>query len=172
MSTNQENQGEYCYNGDLTEEWKKHVEELNKLHDVIYPSVLEKDTRGGWKRVHPDFPDVAGVAPGELDPGYNAMEFVRKHQDQINPDKANRAEKSALDVVQATHKFMGICVNRVKIHDLYQTLINELTELTTKECNSSVVLLKIKYQKTKEEKLGDQIMNMTLKKQSQRLWKP
>ena len=160
MSTNQENQGELCYNGDNVEQWNKHVEELNKLHDVIYPSVLEKDTRGSWKKVHPDFPDVAGVAPGELDPGYNAMEFVRKHQDQINPDKANRAEKSALDVVQAAHKFMGICVNRVKIHDLYQILINELTELTTKECNSSVVLLKIKYQKTKEEKLGDQIMKM------------
>ena len=41
MSTNQE--GELCYNGDKPEEWNKHVVELNKLHDIIYPSVLEKD---------------------------------------------------------------------------------------------------------------------------------
>ena len=53
---------------------------------------------------------------------------------------------------------MDICVNRVKIHGLYSTLINELTELTTKEHNSSVVLLKLKYQKTKEERLEDEIM--------------
>ena len=133
MSTNQENQGEYCYTGDLTEEWKKHVDELSKLHDVIYPTVLEKDSRGGWKRVHPDFPDVAGVEAIELDPGYNAFEFMEKHRDKINPGKANRAEKSALDVVQSTQKYMEICVNRVKIHGLYSTLINELTELTTKD---------------------------------------
>ena len=158
MSTNQEHQGELCYNGDNVEQWNTHVEELNKLHDVIYPSVLEKDTRGSWKKVHPDFPDVAGVAPGELDPGYHAMEFVKKHHEQINPAKANRQEKSALDVVQTTHKFMTVCVNRVKISGLYQTLINELTELSTKEFNSSVVLLKVKYQKTKDEKLGDEIM--------------
>ena len=158
MSTDQENQGELCYNGDKTEEWNKHVEELNNLHDVIYPSVLEKDARGGWKRVHPDFPDVPGVAPGELDPGYHAMEFVRKHQDQINPEKANRQEKRAIDVVQTTHKFMIVCVNRVKINNLYLTLINELTELSTKEFNNSVLLLKVKYQKTKEERYEDQIL--------------
>ena len=158
MSTNQEHQGELCYNGDKKEEWTQTVEALNELHDVIYPSVLEKGTRGEWKRVHPDFPDVAGVAATELDPGYKAFEFVSKHQDKINPEKANRQEKSALDVVQTTHKFMTVCVSRVKIHDLYQTLISELTELTTKEHNSSVVLLKLKYQKTKEERLEDEIM--------------
>ena len=158
MSTNQEHQGELCYNGDKKEEWTQTVEALNELHDVIYPSVLEKGTRGEWKRVHPDFPDVAGVAATELDPGYKAFEFVNKHQDKINPEKANRQEKSALDVVQTTHKFMTVCVSRVKIHDLYQTLISELTELTTKEHNSSVVLLKLKYQKTKEERLEDEIM--------------
>ena len=85
MSTNQEHQGELCYNGDKKEEWTQTVEALNELHDVIYPSVLEKGTRGEWKRVHPDFPDVAGVAATELDPGYKAFEFVSKHQDKINP---------------------------------------------------------------------------------------
>ena len=151
MFTNEEHQGEFCYNGELKEEWDQHVQQLNHLHDVIYPTVLEKGTRGEWKRVHPDFPDVAGVAATELFPGYKAFEFVKKHQDKINPEKANRQEKSALDVVQTTQKFMDICVNRVKIHGLYSTLINELTELTTKEHNSSVVLLKLKNQKTKEE---------------------
>ena len=164
MSTNQEKQGEFCYNGELIEEWKKHVEELNKLHDIIYPNLLEKDTRGGWKRVHPDFPDVAGVTAMELDPGYNAFEFVDKHQDKINTEKANREEKSALDVVQTTHKFMVICVNRVKIYDLYQTLINELTELTTKECNSSVTLLKLRHQKTKDEKTQERLEEEIMKK--------
>ena len=153
-STNEE----FCYNGELKEEWDQHVQQLNHLHDVIYPSVLEKGTRGEWKRVHPDFPDVAGVAATELFPGYKAFEFVKKHQDKINPEKANRQEKSALDVVQTTQKFMDICVNRVKIHGLYSTLINELTELTTKGHNSSVVLLKLKYLRTKEERLEDEIM--------------
>ena len=158
MFTNEEHQGELCYNGELKEEWDQHVHQLNHLHDVIYPSVLEKGTRGEWKRVHPDFPDVAGVAATELDPGYKAFEFLKKHKDKINPTKASRAEKSALDVVQTTQKYMDICVSRVKMHGLYTTLINELTELTTKEHSSSVVLLKLKYQKTKEERLEDEIM--------------
>ena len=158
MSTNQENHGESCYNGDKKDEWTQTVEALNELHDVIYPNVLEKGIRGEWKRVHPDFPDVAGVAATELFPGYKAFEFVEKHHDKINPEKANRQEKSALDVVQTTQKFMDICVNRVKIHGLYSTLINELTELTTKGHNSSVVLLKLKYLRTKEERLEDEIM--------------
>ena len=158
MSTNQENHGESCYNGDKKDEWTQTVEALNNLHDVIYPSVLEKGTRGEWKKVLQDFPDVPGVDATELDPGYKAFEFVIKHRDKINPEKANRQEKSALDVVQTTKKYMDICVNRVKIHGLYSTLINELTELTTKEHNSSVVLLKLKKQKTKEEGLDDEIM--------------
>ena len=158
MSINQEHHGELCYNGDKKDEWTQTVEALNKLHDVIYPNVLEKGIRGEWKRVHPDFPDVAGVAATELFPGYKAFEFVKKHQDKINPEKANRQEKSALDVVQTTQKFMDICVNRVKIHGLYSTLINELAELTTKGHNSNVVLLKLKYLRTKEERLEDEIM--------------
>ena len=80
----EENLGELSYNGEKVEEWKKTVQDLNYLHDMIYPTVLEKDTRGGWKRVHPDFPDVAGILPNELDTGYNAFEFVRKNQTQIN----------------------------------------------------------------------------------------
>ena len=158
----EENLGELSYNGEKVEEWKKTVQDLNYLHDMIYPTVLEKDTRGGWKRVHPDFPDVAGILPNKLDAGYKALEFVREHQDKINPQKCNREETSALDVVQTTHKFMEIMVARVKIYDLYQTLINELTELTTKECSGSVALLKLKHKKAQEktakENLEDEIM--------------
>ena len=157
-----ERQGELCYNGDKNDEWVKTVRDLNHLHDMIYPTVLEKKVDGSWKRVHPDFPDVAGILPNELDPGYNAFEFVRKHQDKINPEKANREEKKALDVVQTTHKYMDICVSRVKIYDLYQTMINEITELTTREHSSTVALLKIKLKKAKEEsereKIEDEIM--------------
>ena len=158
----EENLGELSYNGEKVEEWKKTVQDLNYLHDMIYPTILEKKVDGSWKRVHPDFPDVAGILPNELDAGYKAMEFVRNHQDKINPQKCNREETSALDVVQTTYKFMAVCVSRVKIYDLYQTLINELTELTTKECSGSVALLKLKHKKAQEktakENLEDEIM--------------
>ena len=62
-----ERQGELCYNGDKNDEWAKTVRDLNHLHDMIYPTVLEKKVDGSWKRVHPDFPDVAGMLPNELD---------------------------------------------------------------------------------------------------------
>ena len=38
-------------------------------------------------------------------------------------------------------------VARKKIYDLYGTVINELTELSTKECNGSVALLKLKHKR-------------------------
>ena len=43
----EENQGEFCFNGDKNDEWLKAVQDLNYLHDMIYPTVLEKDTKGG-----------------------------------------------------------------------------------------------------------------------------
>ena len=95
----EENQGEFCFNGDKNDEWLKTVQDLNYLHDMIYPTVLEKDTKGGWKRVHPDFPDIAGILPNEMDPGYKAMEFVQKHVDMINPEKANREEKKGFTCI-------------------------------------------------------------------------
>ena len=84
-SNEEDHPGELCYNGDKKDEWTQTVEALNKLHDVIYPNVLEKGIRGEWKRVHPDFPDVAGVAATELFPGYKAFEFVKKTSGQDKP---------------------------------------------------------------------------------------
>ena len=158
----EDNQGELSYNGEKPEEWAKAISDINKLAIEIYPTLLEKKLDGSWKRVHPDFPDVAGILPNELDPGYNAFEFVRKNQTQINTEKCNREETRALDVVQTTHKFMEIMVARVKIYDLYGTVINELTELSTKECNGSVHLLRLKHKRAADtatkETLEEDIM--------------
>ena len=144
--------GEYCYNGDLDNEWLKTVQSLNHLHDIIYPQILEKGVRGNWKKVHSDYPEVDGVAASELNPGYEALEFIRKHQDKINPEKGTREEKSALDVAQTTEKFLKICRSRANVHLAYQTFVSELTNLSTKEFNSSVVLLKVRFQKAKDPK--------------------
>ena len=150
-----------CYKGEKQQEWLDAVAALNNLHSTVYPKVIEQNLGGGWKRVHPDFPLLKGLNPNELDPGHKAFGFVEREKMFIYPEKADRDEKSALEVIQSTEKFMKIMVARVKVHGVYETIMSESIEVSAKEFNSSVLLMKVKSKKCsrpEKEDLEDKII--------------
>ena len=150
-----------CYKGEKKQEWLDAVAALNNLHSTVYPKVIEQNLGGGWKRVHPDFPLLKGLNPNELDPGHMAFGFVEREKMLIYPEKADRDEKSALEVIQSTEKFMKIMVARVKVHGVFETIMSESIEVSAKEFNSSVLLMKVKTKKCsgpEKEDLEDKII--------------
>ena len=134
-----------CYKGEKKQEWLDSVAALNNLHNVVYPKILEQNSVGGWKRVNPDFPIIRGFNLNELDPGHKAFGFVEREMKDlyIFPPRANREEKSALAVIETTAKFMKIMIARVKVHGVYETIVSESKEVSSKEYDSSVMLMKL-----------------------------
>ena len=82
------------------------MQALNNLNSSVYPCVLEKGTTGAWKGVHPSYPEMEGFNPEELQPGYQAMDFLLTELVNVDVSKANKDEKSALDVFHSTRKYM------------------------------------------------------------------
>ena len=158
-----------CYKGEKKEEWATSVAALNHLHDTVYPKILEKNLSGGWKRVHEDFPEMETLAPNELNPGYRAFRFVEQEKSKIDPSKANRTEKSALDVYETTSKFMNIMVARVKAHECWKTCINDRKTLTDNEFNNKVLIMGIQFKRctgTDKEELERRILAASAKFES------
>ena len=148
-----------CYLGQRPQLWPKHVDALNVLHASVLPKVLEKTVSGGWKRVHPDFPEINGLDLRELQPGFDAMKFILEETDaNFDISKANRDEKSALEVVDATAHFMEIMTHRVQVRDIYEKIIPESTEMQTKEFNNSVLVKKIKYLKARDDDVNKELL--------------
>ena len=85
--------------------WTKSVEALNHLHAEVYPRILEKGTTGNWQKVTASFPESDSVSPGDLEPGYEALNFLEEEMGNIDPSKANPQEKSALDIYNLTKHF-------------------------------------------------------------------
>ena len=140
-----------CYSGEDDEGFSNAIREINKLQDTIYPVILQKGTQGNWKCVHPDYPDIDGFYRAALEPGDVAFQFIRREMSNIDKSVANREETRALDAVELTYKFMKIMVDRTKVYDLYTTIVDEATKVSTLEHNSSVTLLKIQHQQGKTE---------------------
>ena len=67
---------ESCYKGQEPLLWAQHVQALNNLHVDIYPRVLEKGTDQQWRRVKENFPELEGFSSDELQPGYQALDFL------------------------------------------------------------------------------------------------
>ena len=151
-----------CYKGENPQLWAKHVQALNNLHSSVYPCVLEKGVNGNWLRVHQDYPELEGFDPAELQPGYQAMDFMLTEMDKIDSSKAKRDEISAMDVVKSTRKFMDIMKSRVKTRDIYSKLAPQCAEMQTKEYNNSVLVMKIQYQRAtgdSKDELEKQILD-------------
>ena len=141
-----------CYLGKRTQLWLKHVDDLNDLHASVLPKVLEKTLAGGWKRVHPDFPEMNGLDIQELAPGFDAMNFIIEETDaKFDLSKANRDEKNAMDVCKSAGHFMEIMMHRIKVRDFYEKINPESTEMQTKEYNNSVLVKKIEYLKARDD---------------------
>ena len=137
-----------CYKGEEKQEWKDSIAALNNLHETVFPKILDQHLGGGWKRVNSDFPVIQGFNLAELDPGFKAFGFVEREKLLIDPDKADRNESSALAVIQSTEKFMKILDSRVKVHGVFETIMSESIEVSSKEFNSSVLLMKLKAKKS------------------------
>merc|ERR1712218_132710 len=120
-----------CYSGERDEDFDQAIKAVNFLHENIYPIVLQKGTQGDWKSVNSDFPYIENFNPASLDPGHNAFKFINDEASNIDKEVANRDETKALDVVELTSKFMKMMVTRVKVYNLYTTLIDEATQLST-----------------------------------------
>ena len=140
-------EGGPCYKGQHPLEWAKHVQALNNLHSSVYPCVLEKGTTGAWKGVHPSYPEMEDFNPEELQPGYQAMDFLLTELVNVDVSKANKEEKSALDVFQSTRKYMESMRSRVKVRDIYNKVTPACAEMQTMEYNNSMLIMKIKYQR-------------------------
>ena len=141
-----------CYLGQRPQLWPKHVDALNVLHASVLPKVLEKTVSGGWKRVHPDFPEINGLDLRELQPGFDVMKFILEETDaNFDISKANRDEKNAMDVVKSASHFMEIMLHRIKVRDFYEKINPESTEMQTKEYNNSVLVKKIEYLKARDD---------------------
>ena len=151
-----------CYTGEKPQEWAQAVDALEHLHSTIFPKVLEKGVSGNWARVSPNYPILENVSPNELVDGYKAFEFVKNEYVSINKDNADRKEKNALEIVLSTEKFMKVMTARVKTHDLYDTIVMEVTEMIGEEYNNNVLFMKIKYSKAvgvEKDNLELKIMN-------------
>ena len=120
---------------------------------------LRKDSVWRLERVHPDFPEINGLDLRELQPGFDAMKFILEETDaNFDISKANRDEKSALEVVDATAHFMEIMTHRVQVRDIYEKIIPESTEMQTKEFNNSVLVKKIKYLKARDDDVNKELL--------------
>ena len=144
-----------CYNGENLQLWAKHVQALNNLHSSVYPCVLEKGVNENWTKVHQNYPELEGFNPEELQPGYEAMDFLLTEMDKIDSSKANRDEANAIDVFKYTKQFMDIMKSRVKTRDIYNKIIPECAEMQTKEYNNSVLLLKIQHQRANGDRKAE-----------------
>ena len=156
-----------CYSGERDDEFDQAIKAVNTLQDTIYPIVLQKGTQGNWKSLHPDFPYIENFSPTSLDPGHVAFQFLKDEASNIDKEVANRDETRALDVVELTSKFMKMMVTRVKVYNLYTTLIDEATQLSTLEHSSSVTLLKIQHQRGKTQRDKDKASDAMMQRFSQ-----
>ena len=149
-----------CYNGENPQLWAKHVQALNNLHSSVYPCVLEKGVTGNWTRVHNNYPEMEGFNPQELQPGYEAMDFLLTEMDKIDSSKANRDEANAMDVFRHTRHFMDKMKSRVRTRDIYNKIIPQCAAMQTKEYNNSVLLLKIQHQRATGDRKSE--LEMTI----------
>ena len=156
-----------CYSGERDEDFDQAIKAVNFLHENIYPIVLQKGTQGDWKSVNSDFPYIENFNPASLDPGHVAFQFIKDEASNIDKEVANRDETKALDVVELTSKFMKMMVTRVKVYNLYTTLIDEATQLSTLEHSSSVTLLKIQHQRGKTQRDKDKASDAMMQRFSQ-----
>ena len=138
-----------CYNGDEPQLWTQHVQALNHLHVEIYPRVLEKGLDQNWRRVKLNYPELEGFSSDELQPGYQALDFLSTEMDKIDKAKASRDEQTAMAVfdLERRKNFMAIMKSRIKTRDIHEKIIPECAEMQTNEYNNSVLLLKIQYQR-------------------------
>ena len=149
---NEAGEGGPCYKGQNPQLWAKHVQALNNLHSSVYPCVLEKGTTGAWKRVHPSYPEMEGFNSEELQPGYQAMDFLLTELGNMDISKANKDEKSALDVFNSTRRFMEVMRSRVKARDVYNKVTPACAEMQTMEYNNSVLVMKVKYHRANSDR--------------------
>ena len=155
-------EGGPCYKGQHPLDWAKHVQALNHLHSSVYPCVLEKGITGAWKGVHPSYPEIENFNPEELKPGYQAMDFLLIELVNVDVSKANKEEKSALDVFHSTRKYMESMRSREKVRDVYNKVTPACAEMQTMEFNNSVMVMKVKYQRAKGDRkveLEDRILD-------------
>ena len=107
----------------------------------------KKEQINKWRRVKQNFPELEGFSSDDLQPGYQALEFLATEIDEIDKSKATRDEKTAIAVFEDPRNFMAIMKSRIKTRDIYEKIIPECAEMQTKEYNNSVLLLKIQYQR-------------------------
>ena len=85
---------ESCYNGHEPQLWTQHVQALNHLHVEIFPRVLEKGTDQNWRRVKLNYPELEGFSSDDLQPGYQALEFLATEIDKIITPATSRRRKA------------------------------------------------------------------------------
>ena len=135
-----------CYTGENTEKWKKAVKDINYLHKEVLPKIVSKGHNQEWSKVLPNFPFVENFELQELDDGYDAFNFVSSEAQNIDINKAEKTEKSALDIYQIIFKFMKILKLRTDAWEAYFAVETKFTEIREKEYGQDIESIEIDHQ--------------------------
>ena len=90
------------------------------------------------------------------------MDFLLTELVNVDVSKANKEEKSALDVFHSTRKYMESMRRRVKVRDIYSKVTPACAEMQTMEYNNSVMVMMVKYQRANGDRkveLEDRILD-------------